>query len=300
LKVLITGVKGFLGKALWEFLRTKHKKYEVYGIVRRGKGTKNIFTCDLLQERKLTSYLRKLKPDFIFHLAGGRSEDKDILYRANVLTTKSLFHAIEFIENYRPRVIIPGTAAEYGKVSAHIKHIREMVNSKPVSMYGICKHEQTKVAYRYFQKDYDVIITRIFNVLGYATPESLVIGKFAKDISTFKKKRKKDTLLMKYCDGKRDFLDISDVCSALVALAENGKSGQVYNICSGNSYIIRELLNDLITIANIKNFILCKDKKIKVKSFNSIGSNAKLIRATGWKPKVRIKDGLKNTLRFYQ
>jgi len=300
-RILITGVNGFIGSSLWRFINKNGFKVDVYGVARKSaRKHKNIFICSLTDRKKVYKILSKIKPNYIFHFAGGRIKDRVKLYENNFLTTQILFESINKISGYRPRVIIPGTAAEYGEVDIKIKLIKESVVPNPVSWYGFVKYMQTSLGLMYAQNGFDVVIARMFNISGYGTPSTLAIGKFSEEISLIERRVKSAVVCSGNLDGKRDFLDIDDVCSALWALAKYGKSGEIYNICSGKSYTIGDLLQKLILKSKVKNIVSKKNRNNLYKSFDVIGSNSRIKRATDWKPRISIKKSLENTLSYYR
>jgi len=299
-KILITGVNGFIGGALWQFIEKK-VDVDIYGIaVKPRYANKRIFACDLTNERKIFNILAKNKPDYIFHLAGGRIDDQRKLYEANLLTTQSLFEAIKKIKHYQPRIIIPGTAAEYGRINSHLKLINEGTYPQPVSWYGFVKYMQTSLALMYARNGFNVVIARMFNILGHGTPSTLAIGRFSEEISLIERKVKSAVVCCGNLDGKRDFLDIEDVCSALWALARYGKSGEIYNVCSGKSYAISDLLQKLILKSKVKNIVSKVNKNSLYESFDVIGSNTNIKKVTNWRPKISIQKSLENTLNYYR
>jgi len=300
-KVLITGVNGFIGSALLRYIKENNRKIDVCGISRKStRKQKNIFPCLLTSPGRVYKILSEVRPHYIFHLAGGRINDRDKLYESNFLTTKILFESIDKIKGYRPRVIIPGTAAECGEVDPKVKWIKESVVSNPVSWYGFVKYMQTSLGMMYAQNGFNVVIARMFNISGYGTPSTLAIGKFSEEISLIERKAKSAVVCSGNLDGKRDFLDIDDACSALWALARYGESGEIYNVCSGRSYTMSDLLQRLILKSKVKNIVSKENKSSFHKSFDVIGSNAKIKKATNWKPKISIQKSLENTLNYYR
>jgi len=300
-KVLITGVNGFIGGALWQFLEKKKFNVDISGItIKLRHANKKIFACDMTNKPKLFNYLAKNKPNTIFHLAGGRIDNQRKLYEANFLTTQSLFEAIGKIKHYQPRIIIPGTAAEYGRNNSRLKLINESAYPQPVSWYGFVKYMQTSLALMYARNGFNVVIARMFNILGYGTPSTLAMGRFSEEISLIERKVKSAVVNCGNLDGKRDFLDIEDVCSALWALARYGKSGEIYNVCSGKSYAIGDLFQKFILQSTVKNIVSKENKNSLYKSFDVIGSNSRIKRATNWKQQISIKKSLENTLNYYR
>jgi len=299
--VLITGVNGFLGKALWEYFKAKHSSFEIFGIDRRKLlSSRRIFSCDLNDKKEILKIVSRMRPDYIFHLSGGRVNVEKDLLRNNVLATGSLLEVVAGIPHYCPRVIIPGSAAEYGKTILTVGPVRETVSARPISFYGFAKNMQTSLGLMHARAGLDVVVARIFNVCGYGMPSTLSLGRFSKEIALIEKSKRRPVIRTGNLGMKRDFLDIKDVCSAFLKVAQKGKSGEIYNICSGNPYLMRDLLADLIGFSKIGN-IAIKENDKRVRGVDtSVGSNTKIKKATGWKPKVNIGQSLRETLSYYR
>ena len=180
------------------------------------------------------------------------------------------------------------------------KLIDEKVQPQPLAWYGFVKHMQTGLGLMHAAKGVDVRIARIFNIGGYGTPATLALGNFAQKIVHIEKGMT-PLLRVGNLSGRRDFLDIEDVCSALWAIARRGRRGQVYNVCSGQSLNMRQLLDKLIRYSEVKNIAVYKeDKKPTATTFDIAGSNAKIKQLTGWRPRIGMEESLKNTLRYYR
>ena len=300
-KVLITGANGFLGASLWEYFKTTQPSFTVFGIDRsKSLFPRRIFLCNLNNQKRISEIIARVRPDYIFHLAGGRVNAEKDLLRNNVLATKSLLDAVVGIGNYQPRIIIPGSAAEYGETVPAINPVKETTPARPVSFYGFAKNMQTNLGLMYARAGLDVIVARTFNVCGYGMPPTLSLGQFSGQIALIEKGNKKPVIQTRSLGIKRDFLDVKDVCSAFLSIARRGKSGEIYNVCSGNSYLMRDLLEKLIGYAKADSIIIKEDKRGMPGVDVSVGSNAKIKKTTGWKPKVDISRSLKNTLGYYQ
>ena len=301
-KALITGVNGFIGRAFWQYIKKRRSSIAVYGLdIKADYTDKNIFSCDLQQQRKLNSILTSISPDYIFHFAGGRMASKRKIYESNFLTTKYLLEAVEKVPNYRPRIIIPGSAAEYGKTPSGRRLVKESDLSRPLNYYGTVKLNQTNLSLLYAERGLDIIVARMFNISGAGAPSTLVVGKFVKEIVEIEKGAKRNVICTKNLDGKRDFLDIDDICQALLMIAQNGQSGKIYNICSSRSVSIRDVLGTLLSFTKIKDITVQENKKGEAESsFDVIGSNARLKSATRWSPKISMEKSLKNTLQSYR
>ncbi|MBN1870866.1 MAG: NAD-dependent epimerase/dehydratase family protein [Candidatus Omnitrophica bacterium] len=300
-KALILGVEGFLGKAMWKHLQRSKTRWEVFGLDHAvSRTSKNIFACDIQQQRKLLDVLGSIKPEIVFHFAGGRFVEKKQLMEANISTTRCLFEVIAKIRKYRPRVIIPGTAAEYGKMPPRRRKMNESDTPRPLTNYGEAKYKQTCLALDYARDGHDVVVARIFNISGEETPSGLAIGRFAEQIVQIESGRSCAVIHSKNLDGRRDFLDIEDVCRALLSLARHGMAGQVYNVCSGRAYRIRELLHGLLALSKIKGVRIEEDEGDFSMSCDVIGSNVKIKFLCDWRPKVSMRKSLRNTMNSYR
>lgn len=299
--VLITGASGFLGNALWQHLESCYHEYNIFGVdVRRSSRKVNMIVCDLKNPARVKRLLFRTKPQYIFHFAGGRNGDRQNLLDENFRTTQTLFESIAELKEYKPRIVIPGSAAEYGKPPKGIKQLNENILPQPESWYGFVKYLQTSLSLMYARKGLDIVVSRMFNISGYGTPAGLVIGKFAQEIVKLEKNQNTDTIEAGDLSGQRDFLDIGDVCKALVAIARRGVRGQIYNVCSGKTYLIRDLVQKLISLSTIKGIVLNEKIRSVSESFDAIGSNKAIESKTGWSPRIPMERSLKNTLEYYR
>ncbi len=300
--VLITGINGFIGDNLRKYIKAKYPFWHVYGIDKKGNRMRCFFRLDIKNKRKLKSILYKIKPRIIFHLAGAiASKDFNELLFLNVYSTFVLLDTIKEIENYSPRIVIPSSASEYGRVCLSEMPIEESHELNPISIYGFSKMIQTRLSLFFAEKGLDIVVARIFNIMGKGTPIYSSIGKFAYELALIKKKEKKPEINTKNLDSKRDFLDIKDVCKYLIVIALYGKKGEVYNICRGKSYRVRDLLKKLIFISEIKDIKIIEDKEYN-KEFdiiNSYGSIDKLKKIVKISDLVPIQKSLKDTYLYY-
>ena len=302
MNILITGVNGFIGRALWNYFKSHKSPLKVFGIdLQVPSSNLHLLACDLSDPRRLRKILDRVRPDVIFHLAGGRPADENMLWRVNFIPTKALLDVVGEFKGISPCVVIPGSAAEYGKVKTPQKPVSEKFHLEPLAWYGFVKHMQTSLGLMYTRKGLDVRIARIFNICGYGTPSSLALGNFAEKIVRIERGKGLPVLEVGQLSGRRDFIDIEDVCSALWAIARKGKKGEVYNVCSGKSSSMRSLLHELIACSNVKDITAIKEeKKENSSTFDITGSNAKIKRLTGWRPWVPLGQSLKSTLRYYR
>jgi GDP-4-dehydro-6-deoxy-D-mannose reductase len=299
-RVLITGVTGFLGQAFYHYLRLTRKRCTVYGMSRRVPApSRFIFYLNCCRTKLVRAWLDDIRPGYIYHFAGGRTLYPPRGENPNVSTTRSLFEAVAAIPGYAPRIFIPGSAAEYGRPAEGIRRVTEKAEARPVSPYGKAKLAQTELALAFAEQGVDVVIGRIFNVSGKGTPAELASGRFAKSIVDIEQKSRKLLLQTLSLDGQRDFMDIQDVCAAIDVVSRAGQRGKIYNICSGQKVLIRDLLRRLLALSRTKHIVIDEQAQGSTGSFDVIGSNVRL-KKLGWRPRVTFDDSLKQTLAYYR
>jgi len=287
-RILITGVQGFLGQAMFRYLSGRGD-VEVIGLSRRPSEGRNVVGCDLLNLSAVRLALKKIRPQVIYHLAGGAVGREQEIWDANVITTQYLLQAAQ-----DARVVVPGSAAEYGKASAKML-IKETQKPRPVAWYGYVKFEQTRLA---LESGRDAVVARIFNITGANISSRLVAGRFAEQIVKIERKELPKEIRTFGLNGQRDFVDVEDVCRALEVIAGRGQRGEVYHIASGRPTRIRRVLQILLSLSAVKDIRIIEEQE-RARSFDAIGSFSRL-KKLGWKPEVTLRESLQHTLRGYR
>jgi GDP-4-dehydro-6-deoxy-D-mannose reductase len=299
-KVLITGVTGFIGSHLVDFLNRHYPSCKITGISRdesRCSSSYRCYTVNSLHQNQIMQVIDHVRPDYIFHLAGlVFSYDWDALYNSNVTETINLLDAIKKTGS-DTRVVMAGSAAEYGIFPSSMLPIKESYLPNPQSPYGITKLWQTNIGKFYSNENAPVMIARIFNIIGRGTSRQLSTGDFFAQICQIMQGKQEPLILVGNLQLKRDFLDIVDVCSGLIALAIGGKSNEIYNICSGHSKSFRDILDVCLSLSQLNVKIVSDSNKMQNTYAQDIcGSNAKIMRVTSWKPVVQLRDSIRNAL----
>ncbi len=299
MKVMITGVNGFLGSAIAQWLRSRYTDITLHGLARRPitNASFPIEICNLQDQGQLEIILNQCRPDIIFHFAGGRYPSDEDTFNANVQTTKVLLAALTQTNLKTSRVILPGSAAEYGNLLT--SPITENELPKPLTWYGLVKYMQTELGLYASRNGQNLVVARMFNILGTGTPTSLALGTFAKQIVAIERGAPA-IIKTKNLNGQRDFLDIDDVCEGLMALAKHGNSGEIYNLCSQHAVTIRDLLEQMIHLSTVANIQIEENTLDQSASFNVIGSSQKIVQLKSWHPSVSMQQSLLNTLNSYR
>jgi GDP-4-dehydro-6-deoxy-D-mannose reductase len=296
--VAITGIGGFIGRTLASRLRDL---FPAVSIVALGRGrhlaADRSYEIDLLDPASLRCVMKLERPDVIFHLAGVVSSSNwQELHCGNVQTTINLLDAVE--ATHPPcRVVIPGSAAEYGSVAASDLPLDELRAPNPLTHYGVSKAWQTTVSRYYASCGLHVVIARIFNVIGPGIPETLSIGAFVSQLKRIRRGDIEREIRVGNLAPRRDFVDVRDVGDALMALAKDGVPGEIYNVCSGRSVSMAQILSALSTGLGVDVGVTVDPARVKAAEIADIyGSNAKIHRATGWQPMISFSESVRSAV----
>ena len=282
--VVITGANGFLGSALHASLRDFWPGAKLHGLSRSD--------VDLNDRAAIRAVLEKLKPDCIFHMAGSTySNDWTTLFNGNIATTMNLLEAVRELD-IKTKVVIPGSAAEYGRVTDQTKPISETTPPNPLSAYGAIKAAQTSLAQTYARQGLDVVVGRLFNIFSDSMKKS-AITEFAEQLKRIAKKEQPPELHVGNLDPTRDYVHLSDVCSAFAALATHGRQGEIYNICSGLSFSMREILDLMMAQARVSPKIIVDPERSRPSDIPySCGDTKKITSDTKWRPNISLKSAI--------
>jgi nucleoside-diphosphate-sugar epimerase len=302
-KILVTGASGFIGRAVMEALRADSRNHSLIGVSRRPvRDPGRWIRCDLTDRPSTERLIRSVKPDIVLHLAGVPANcPKRELLRAYVQTTSSLFQAIHRHRRGRCRVVVAGSATEYGRVGRPDLPVREFHKAHPVTPYGIVKWKQTQLALSFHAKGIPVNIGRVFNLCGPGCPSHLAIGSWALQIKSIRQGRCRPVIQVGNLETKRDFLDVRDVGRALAALAYLETAGEIYNICSGRALAMSAVLQRLLDAADLRARVVVvhearrlRARRVDVPAI--YGNPTKIMRATRWKPRIPMRSSLIDTL----
>ena len=295
MRVLITGASGFVGSHLAKYLRSLNLR--VFGFDLRPPDTNADFYVGELADRALVSRtLLEVKPDVIFHLAGMiKSSQPEDLYKANLFGTIGLFDSLIHCD-LRPIVVLASSSAVYGSGFGG-RPISEKFKPRPMTHYAVSKLTQEIAALRYFDAfQLPVMVIRMFNLLGPGQSPDLACSAFARQIALAEVRSEKE-IVTGNLDVHRDFVDVRDAVRAFGLVAEKGKAGQVYNLCSGRGVTIRTCLDEMISMSSHQFKIrVDSDRLQKNDVLVQIGSAYKLNRVTGWRPQIALRESLSDLL----
>jgi len=306
MKCLVTGCAGFIGSHLAEYLLSLDQT--VYGVVRQASlplghlSKVHVKQCDLLDKKCVRETILETRPQRIFHLASQTLikpswQDPELTIRTNVLGTLYLLNAVRDA-GISPTIVIVCSSGEYAATNDG-KPIGEDHRLEPSSPYALSKLAQDHLAALYGRAyGMNVMRLRPFSVIG-PRKSGDVCSDFARDIVAIERGQQ-DCLSVGNLEAVRDFLDVRDAVAAFWLIAERGQLNEVYNICSGKGYKIREILELLISLANTEIRVRQDPDRIRfVDEPIRIGCNEKL-RRLGWEPKIPLDQTLSDVLAYWR
>ncbi|MFH1379820.1 MAG: GDP-mannose 4,6-dehydratase [bacterium] len=315
MKVLITGITGFVGSHLAEYLLTK-KGIELFGIERWRSDRSNIkefkekiklIECDIRDYSSVKKAILDIKPEKIFHLAAQSfvptswNAPAESLH-TNIIGQLNLFEAVRET-NINPWIQIACSSEEYGMVYPKEVPITEENPLRPLSPYAVSKVGQDMLGYQYHQSyGLKIIRTRGFNHTGPRRGEVFVNSNFCKQVVQIEKKKQKPVIKVGNLDAIRDFTDVRDMVKAYWLATEGGCTpGEAYNICTGKGLRIKDILQSLLKLSRSK--ITIEEDPARLRPSDVpilVGSNKKFCKATGWKPTIAFKKTLEDLLDYWR
>ncbi|OIO38248.1 MAG: GDP-mannose 4,6-dehydratase [Candidatus Omnitrophica bacterium CG07_land_8_20_14_0_80_50_8] len=314
MKILITGIRGFVGTHLAEFLLDK-KDVQIHGIA-RGAGEKRrrsktagkvfIHNCDLRDASSVDRILKKVRPDWVFHLAAQSFVPRSWENPAQTLTNNTIgqLNLLESLKTLkiRPRVHIAGSSEEYGKVDPSEIPMKETNPLRPLSPYGVSKVTQDLLAYQYYQSFHmDLVRTRAFSHTGPGQTDVFVASNFAKQIARIEAGKQSAVIHVGNLEAVRDFTDVRDMVRAYWLALEKGKAGEVYNICSEAGHPIKEIVAIYLKACALR--VKVKEDPSRIRPSDVpilVGDGRKFFKQTGWTPRILFKETLLDLLNYWR
>jgi len=265
-------------------------------------GVATIESADLLDEGALAGAVARLEPDAIYHLAAFSNPESSLKYarqtlETNILGTQNLLEAARQ-GGRSPRILLVGSAQQYGKVSEDEQPISEERAQKPLTPYSVSKAAQELLGQRYFLSEgMPVLWTRSFNHTGPGQADTYVCSSFARQVAEAEKGTRAPEIHVGNLAARRDFTDVRDVARAYAALVERGQPGRAYNVCRGEAVSIQQVLDTLIELSTADVKVRVDPDRYHVLDAPLIFGDATRLREdTGWSPQFSLRDTLLDLL----
>ncbi|MDR0390303.1 MAG: GDP-mannose 4,6-dehydratase [Planctomycetaceae bacterium] len=306
-KYLITGVGGFVGQHFLKYLDNVDEKIEVVGIDHSAAGylpvnySYRFESTDILITDKILKIVGELQPDYIIHLAANSSvreslDEPEKVLANNVCSLLGILIPVKVAVKNNCRILAVGSSEIYAESN---KPLNENSPSSPQNPYAHSKFTAETIAKMYCNKmNLDIIMTRSFTHTGPNQNEKFAIASFIKQLATAKKQNKNCAELKTgNIDIARDITDVRDVVRAYDLLLKNGRSGEIYNVCSGTAISLRKIIDMASEIINIPVSIVTDPQRVRANDIKIVvGNNEKIHKETGWKPEIELSQTLRDMI----
>ena len=319
MRVLITGITGFVGSHLAEYILAEHPQTEIFGIKRWRSPKDNIRSfinnpkikihdCDLRDLGSLIRVFGEVKPDVIFHLAAQSFVTTSFMapvdtLECNVIGTTNLLEAIRILK-IDPVVHICSSSEVYGQVTKADLPIRETCPLRPVSPYAVSKVGEDMLGFMYWEAyKIKTIRTRMFTHSGPRRGEVFVDSFFSQQVARIELGLQEPVIRVGNLDSVRTFADVRDTVRAYWLLAQKCPPGEVYNIGGDITMTIREMLDLPLTMTTFKGKIEVRVDPALIRPADvtlQIPCPDKFKAATGWKPEIPYKQTLLDMLNYWR
>jgi GDP-4-dehydro-6-deoxy-D-mannose reductase len=309
---LVTGAAGFAGSHLVELL--SGEGYAVWALHRPGGrpipslriGNRQAVTwraVDLLDRAGLAAAVRETRPSVIYHCGGAAHVGESwrrvtATLEANIIGTHNLLEAVRAVDPAIP-IVIPGSATVYRPADRPLDEDDPVGPSNP---YAISKLAQEMLGVgATADEGMRVLLPRAFNHIGPRQDESYVASALARQIARIEAGQERPSVAVGNLDARRDITDVRDTVRAYTALAQHGSPGRIYNVCRGEAYAVREILDALIDQARVPVTVTVDQNRLRPNDTPLIVGNPARIQAdTGWKPAIPFGRTIADLLAYWR
>ena len=302
---LITGINGFAGRHLRALLANKSRRVVGLGIEQ---------TCDLPDVPyemvditdcdSVAQALKRLAPDEIYHLAGvSFPAEADRTPRSALeINITGTISVIDAMKRFCPKgkILVVGSAKEYDINAEGL--VTEDILPNPTNFYGISKYATELIGLQYCrQYSLDIRFTRSFNHTGPGQSHLFVCSDWARQVAMAECGLGPAEVRTGDRGVEIDFSDVRDVVNAYWLIMEKGKKGRVYNVCSGRTRKLSDILDYLVKKSSKRIAKKQEEKKLReVKTYRRLaGDNARLRAETGWEPAIPFETTLDDLYEYW-
>ena len=299
MRILITGINGFVGRHLAEHLSASGR-HQVIGLTRKTAGAPladvSLVHADLLDPAQTRSALADAAPDTIFHLAAQANVPQSFADPAGTLQTNmqsqlNLFEAVRAL-GADPLVLVAVSNEIYGPPST--LPVDEDAPLRPVNPYAVSKATQDLLAYQYFAAYHmRTIRLRPFNHIGPRQSDKYVTGAFAAQIARIEAGLQEPLMRVGNLSAERDFTDVRDIVRAYELAALHGEAGAAYNIGSDRAVSIQHILDRFLAHSRVSIRVEPDPARMRPTDVPRVVCDSRRFRSlTGWEPQIPLEQTL--------
>lgn len=309
MKILATGANGFVGSYLIRELATHG--HCVYGGAMVGskvpaESSAVWVTLDVAKYKDVEQVMDSVKPDAIIHLAAQSMVQQAWNEPAETVLTNTIgtIHLLQAVKKIAPKikVLTIGTSEEYGASGKQGIPLVEDMPCLPQNPYAVSKLAAGQIALQMAAKDgLRVVHARPFNHFGPGQRTGFVVSDFSAQIAKIEQGLQLPVIRVGNLSAQRDFTDVRDVVAAYRLLIESNCENGIYNICSGRPRAMQEILDYLVTQAQVAVKVEIDTERLRqadVPLF--VGSANKIHKETGWSPQITFEESLLDTLNWWR
>jgi GDP-mannose 4,6-dehydratase len=317
MKVLITGITGFVGSYLADYILANHPEVDIYGLARWRSPMDNlkhippeklnIIYGDLNDLGSLIRIFKEVDPTYIFHLAAQSyvltsfNAPIDTL-QTNIIGTANLLEAVR-ITGIDTKICVSSSSEVYGQVRKEDVPITENCPFRPASPYAVSKCGEDMIALQYWLSyGIKTIRSRMFSHEGARRGNVFCLSNFAQQIAMIEKGLQPLIVKVGNLDSVRTWADVRDAVRAYWLLVTKCPAGEVYNIGGVETMTVREMLNKLLKMSIVKNIKIEVDPaRLRPSDVTlQIPCIDKFTKTTGWKPEIKFERTMLDTLNFWR
>lgn len=313
-RALISGIAGFAGSFLADLLLSE--EYEVCGFLAPHESTENVDHIireiklerfDILNREKVSQFIKKTKPDYIYHLAafssvGQSFANERMTYDINFTGTLNMLEAATQLREALKKLVFIGSSDAYGVFAPRGKTLTEEQPFNPISPYGISKVAAEYLT-QYYRRQYNLpaVVIRAFNHTGPRQNEYFVVPSFCKQIAQIERGHSRPQIMVGDLSARRDIADVRDIVCGYYLAAQKGCSGDVYQLCSGQAVAVRTILDKLLKMATVKIKVNVDKSRFRKSDIPMLkGDNLKAKMQLGWHRRFGLDDTLRDTLQYWR
>jgi GDP-4-dehydro-6-deoxy-D-mannose reductase len=312
LRALITGISGFVGSHLAEFLLAQtdwQVSGTVYGRIDNVAHLRDritLYPAELSRLEVVRFIFEETRPDYVFHLAAQPIPalsrfDPWFTLENNIRAQLNVLESVVQL-GLPAHVLIVGSAEEYGQIAPGDLPIDENVPLRPATAYGVSKVTQDYLGLQYYLSDQvRAVRVRPFNHIGPRQRQGFVAPDFACQIALIEAGKQPAEVRVGDLTTERDFSDVRDIVRGYYLALTQGEPGEVYNLGSERACSIRQILDTLIRLADRPVTVMQEPSRLRTFNVPRLLSDCRKIRErTGWRADIPLERSLTDVMNYWR